>query len=460
MYDLIIIGAGPGGYEAAIRASQNGMSVLLFEKDQVGGTCLNWGCVPTKALMHAASLFAQFGGAEAWGIAGQPSLDAEKMYLRKDAVVQSLRSGIDQLLRQHKVTVVNRQAKLISARQVMAGGERYEGERLLIASGSLPVMPPIPGLDLPGVIKSDEIIARPFKGKHLAILGGGVIGTEIASLYLNMGVQVSIIEALQRVLPQMEREISQTVAMKMKRVGAALLTGKKLLKVAQDADGLRLSLEGSDEPLACDGLLVCVGRRANTDGLFQEGFMPPLMEKGRILTDGLGQTSIPGIYAIGDVSSTIQLAHLASAQGIALADRLAGLPESVDLALVPSCVYTDPEIACVGLDEETARQRGIAVKTGKYLMSGNSRTTIVDGGRSYIKVICAQEDERILGAQLVCERASDLVDEFTLAISNSLSLNDMLRGIRPHPSFSEGIREALESVHGRAIHMAPAKNQS
>lgn len=457
MYDLMIIGAGPGGYEAAIRAAQNGMNVILFEKRALGGTCLNVGCVPTKALLHGSSLYAQMERAEAWGITATASLDAGRLYARKDEIVGTLRGGVEQLLKQNKVSVVMAEAQILGKGRVRAAGEDHEGRAILIATGSRPVMPPIPGLDLPGVIDSDDIIENPFEGEHLAILGGGVIGTEIASICLSMGKKVTIIEALERVLPQMDREISQTVSMQMKRAGAQILTGRKLTEVRRGDDGLLLHLEGQEAAIPCDSLLVCVGRRAYTEGLFAEQAAKPDMERGRILTDREARTSVEGLYAIGDVTSAIQLAHLASAQGLALADRLAGKPTVVDLDLVPSCVYTEPEIASVGLDEQSARAQGIELKTGKYLMAGNGRTMIAGGGRSFVKLLFSAEDERLLGAQLMCERASDLIDSFTMAIANRMTLTDMLRGMRPHPTFVEGVQEALESVHGRAIHVAPAR---
>lgn len=457
MYDLMIIGAGPGGYEAAIRAAQNGLSVLLFEQEALGGTCLNKGCVPTKALLHGASLYSQVKAAAVWGISAEAALDARQMYARKDEIVGTLRGGIEQLLKQNKVTVVMAQARIEGPGRVSAGEETYEGKNILIATGSRPVMPLIPGLELPGVITSDDIIRQPFEGEHLAILGGGVIGSEIASVYLSMGIEVTIIEALERVLPQMDREISQTLSMQMKRGGAQILTGKRLTEVTLGEHGLMLHLEGLEQPISCDNLLVSVGRRAHTEGLFAPDAQLPHMERGRILTDNEGMTSIPGVYAIGDVSSAVQLAHLASAQGLALADRLAGRPVTADLDLVPACVYTEPEIATVGIDEQTAKAQGIELKTGKYLMAGNGRTMIAGGGRSFIKLLFAAEDERLLGAQLMCERASDLIDGFTMAIANRMTVTDMLRGMRPHPSFVEGVQEALESVHGRAIHVAPAR---
>lgn len=455
MFDVMVIGAGPGGYEAAIRAAQNGLKVLLVEKDCVGGTCLNRGCIPTKALLHAAHGYESVHLLESYGIKAEGlTFDLEALYQKKEEIVKNLRQGIEQLIKQNKIVFVKGEAKIRDGQHIEVDGVPYEGKQVLIACGSKPAMPPIPGLQLPGVMSSDELLQKPFSGKTLGILGGGVIGVELASVYLAFGVQVIIIEALDRLLPLMDKELGQSVQMKLKRQNAVIHTNTRLTQVQQAENGLKLILDNGKEAL-CDGLLVSVGRQANTRDLFLEGVPMPPMEKGRILVSENFETGLPGIFAIGDASSPIQLAHAASAQGLAVADALVHHKQSPRLDLIPSCVYLSPEIASVGLTEEQAKEKGIQARACKYLMAGNGRTQIAQSGRGFIKLVFNEENDCLIGAQLMCERAGEMISEAALAIANGLSAKDLIASVRPHPSFCEGFSEATEAYFGKAIHMAP-----
>ncbi len=460
MHDLIIIGAGPGGYEAAIRARQNNLSVLLFESRDVGGTCLNRGCIPTKALLHAAQVVDSSKEAEAWGITMEPQLDIAKLYSKKEEIVSSLRQGVETLLSQNGVEVIYEKAVYMGNATVKAGENTYQAKNVLLATGSKPLILPIPGLhDNPLVLTSDDFLASKPDYQTIAILGGGVIGVELASFCLSMGIQVLVIEAMPRILPLLDREISQSLSMNMKRKGAQIFTNSKLERV-ENADGkVHLFIEGKEEPLIADRMLKAVGRTANLEGLFDENTEKPQIERGRIVTQNYYQTSLPNLYAVGDIIHGPQLAHAASAQGLFVADYLAGKEEGTKAANIPSCIYTRPEVATVGLTEDEAKEQGIKTVSSKYIMTGNGRTVIAGSGRGFIKIVAQEGDETIIGAHLMCENASDIVSEFTLAIANKLTVSQMLKPVRPHPTFSEGVTEALESLHGRAIHIAPPRKK-
>jgi dihydrolipoamide dehydrogenase len=459
-FDWIILGAGPGGYEAAIRAAQLKQKVALVEKDEVGGTCLNRGCVPTKALLHAAMGFEDLDLISGWGVrAEQVTLDFDKMYARKDELVTTLRDGIGKLIAQNGITLIKGKGKIRDSHTVAVEDKVLTAERILIATGSAPVMPNIPGLDLPGVVTSDGLLSSPPPGSRLIIIGGGVIGVEFASMFRALAYQVTVIEALDRLLPQMDREISQNLGMILKKHGASVFTGAKVSEIQKNGDGsLAVSYEagGKQGNVTGDTVLVAIGRRACTQGLFAEGFSVET-DRGRIVTDANHETSVPGVYAIGDVSGTIQLAHAASAQGIACVERAAGHTPSVREDLVPSCVYTRPEIACVGLTADEAKAKGIPVRAGKYILSGNARTMIAGGERGFVKLVLDEATDVLLGAQIVCERATDMINEMTVAIANGLTREQLLKAIRPHPTFAESVTEALDSVESMAIHMAPAR---
>ena len=459
-FDWIILGAGPGGYEAAIRAAQLKQKVALVEKDEVGGTCLNRGCVPTKALLHAAMGYEEIQHLSTWGITAETaSYDLEKMYARKDDLVSTLREGISRLIQQNGITFLNGTGVIQDSHTVLVEGKSLTGEKILIATGSSPVLPPIPGLTLPGVVTSDGLLSSPPSGKRLVIIGGGVIGVEFASLFQALGYEITIIEALDRLLPQMDREISQNLAMILKKRGASVLTGARVSEIRKEEDGSLTTLYeagGKQGQASGDTVLVAIGRRASTQGLFAQDFTLQT-DRGRIITDASHQTSVPGVYAIGDAAGAIQLAHLASAQGIACVEQAAGHTPAVREDLVPSCVYTRPEIACVGMTADEAKAAGIQVRTGKYILSANCRTMIAAGDRGFVKLVLDAKTDQLLGAQIMCERATDMINEATVAIANGLTREQLLKAIRPHPTYAESITEALDSAYGMAIHMAPVR---
>ena len=447
-FDLVVIGAGPGGYETALAAAAE-MRVALVEKDEMGGTCLNRGCIPTKSLLHTAELMQAFRQADIFGIVhGEPACDFAAVHARKDRVVSQLREGIMFRMKQRKVTVLKGTGSISDAHTVKvrgAEGERLlKTERILIATGSRPVLPPIPGIDCPNVMTSDTLLEK-SDGiyKRLLIIGGGVIGVEFASVFAALGSSVTIVEALPKIIGNMDREISQSLKMLLKKRGIQVYCDTRVREIREEDGGLRCIClaDGKELPLDADGILVCVGRRPFTGELFEDGFRVE-EDRGRISADEHCRTSVPGIWAIGDVTGGMMLAHEAIAQGrCALAD-MQGRTSPVSM-IVPACIYTNPEIACVGLTPEEARERGLQADSRKYPMSANGKSLLSEQERGFIKVVYEKESHRLLGAHLMCARASDLISEFTQALVNGSTLEELAAVIRPHPTFSEGITEAV-----------------
>ena len=461
-YDLIVIGGGPGGYVSAIRASQLGMKTALVEKRELGGTCLNRGCIPTKTLMHTANLYREAGESEALGLQfGEPGYDFEKMHQRKNDVVAQLRDGIGQLLKANKVDVYQAAGKIVDGNTVQAGEETLTAGHILIAAGSIPAVPPIKGADLPGVVTSDAMLEEAgVNCERLVIIGGGVIGVEMASIYASLGKQVTIVEAAEKILPPMDREISQNLSMILKKRGVTVFTSAMVNEISKTDNGLvcHFTDKKGEQTAEADVVLISVGRRPCTAGLFADGFSVEQTERGFIRVDEKFCTSVPTICAVGDVIGRMQLAHAAEAQGIAAVEFMSGMEEaSVNHELVPSCVYTTPEIASVGITADEAKKLGREVVTGKYVMNGNAKTVIEMQDRGFIKVVFDKETDVIVGAQLMCARATDLITELVTAVSLGLTRKQLARTMRPHPTFCEGITEAVEAASGHSIHTAPSR---
>lgn len=461
-YDLIVIGGGPGGYSAAIRAAQLGMRTALIEDRDLGGTCLNRGCIPTKALMHSADKYREAKAFESIGIyASGLTFDFRQIHLYKKSVVDTLRAGVEDLIRANGIDLLRGHGSLHPDGRVEVAENLYEGSNLIIAAGSVPSHPPIPGADLPGVFNSDDLLAgEESLCSSLLIIGGGVIGVEIACIYSSLGCDVTIIEALDRLLPMMDRDISQNIAMILKKRGVKIYTSASVTEITRTDGGIlscNFNARGNETLQLAERILISTGRRANIKNLLTDGAKLE-MERGRIKVDSHFRTSMQGVYAVGDATGGIQLAHAAEAQGIACAEYINGEKEpSVDPSLVPSCVYTTPEIACAGMTADEAKAAGINIKTGKYIMSGNAKTLIEGQPRSFIKLVFEQETEKLIGAQLMCARATDMIAEMTTAISSELTKKELLRALRPHPTFCEAVTEALESSDGHSIHSMPAR---
>ncbi len=464
-YDLAVIGAGPAGYEAAIRAAQLHLSVALVEDRELGGTCLNRGCIPTKTILHTAELYQEAKRFDEIGLhADGVSFDYGALTHRKDEVVTRLRSGIEQLVKANKIDLLSGTGQIVNAHTVRvtppdAQPVELTAEHILIAAGSVPSRPPIPGSDLPEVVTSDELLGPDAKFyPRLVIIGGGVIGAEFAAAMNNLGSDVTIIEAMGRILPNMDRELSQSLAMLLKKRGVKIHTSASVERIEPGAPlSCVFTEKGESHAAEADGILIATGRRPNTAGLFAEGCTVD-MERGAILTDEHFETSLKGVFAVGDARKGIQLAHAASAQGIAAVEYLAGHTPTVHLEAIPSCVYTSPEIASVGLTADEAKEQGIEVKTGKSLTGPNGRSLIAGQERGFAKLVFCAEDDVLIGAQLMCARATDLISELTQAVVHRLTAQEIASLVRPHPTFSELVTEAAEDALGGAIHAAPKRS--
>ena len=450
-YDLLIIGAGPGGYEAAFDAAEHDMKVAVVEKDRLGGTCLNRGCIPTKALMHSSDVYREAAhGAELGVEVSGLKSNRKRIGERKDEVLDTLRGGIAALMAKKKIDVIEGAAVVTGDHDVKVGAETYTAEKIMVATGSEPFMPPIPGKDLPGVIDSTELINMGSEEiPEFVIIGGGVIGIEFATIYADLGDHVTVIEGLDRPLPTLDKEIGRSIKMTLEKKGVDVHVSSPVQRIEQDGDKLVVTLKNKKEEeisIAADKVLMCVGRRPNTEGVFSDEFLAShegLMDaKGFILVNDIYQTVCPSIYAIGDCIGGIQLAHTATAEGRNAVALMAGEDATINMDTVPSCIYTDPEIAVVGMTADEAKEAGIAVVSKKYPMSANGKTVIAGLDRGFVKLVAREEDHVLIGAHLLCGRASDLIGELAVAIGQGMTLEEVGDIIHPHPSFVESIMEA------------------
>ena len=453
-YQLIVIGAGPGGYTAALRAAALGLHTAVVECREVGGTCLNRGCIPTKTLLHASQVYRDAVDGASMGVhAAGATFDMGEIFAYKRGVSEKLRSGIHGLLKSAKVDLIEGVGRIAAPGEVdvtAADGtvNRYTTERILIATGSVNVRPPIPGLDLPGVMTSDELLEGCDRlYDSLIIIGGGVIGVEFATFYRNLGCAVTLVEGMDRLLPNMDRELGQNLQQIMKKQGVEVLTNAMVQSLEETENGLAVHVvqKGAEKTVAGEKVLCAIGRRAYWDGVFADGLTPEVRGKS-LQVDENFQTSIPGVYAIGDASSAVQLAHVAAAQGTACVERMCGVQDHIDLNVIPSCIYSAPEIAVVGITEAEAREQGIPAVSGKCTLFSNARTIIEDPGRCFMKLVARTDTHELIGAQLMCQHASDMISQISAAMVNRQTAEELRRVMRPHPSFEEAMAEALDAL--------------
>ena len=455
-FDLIVIGAGPGGYVAALRAAKLGASVAVVENRQTGGTCLNRGCIPTKNMLHSSGLYHEIS---AGGVAG---VSADGVNFNIDAVLErnkeistKLSAGIESMFKSAHIELIHGQGTITAPGQVKVSSEQGEelisSKKILVATGSVPARPPIPGLDQEGVLTSDEILVG--TGRHfnsIVIIGGGVIGVEFATFFNDIGCKVTILEGLDRLLPIIDRELGQGLGMIMKKRGVEMALNAMVKSVEKVDGGLKVNYEqkGTAGSVQGEVVLCAIGRKPYFVGAFAQE-LQPATERGRLVVDSNFQTSIPGVYAVGDVSSTVQLAHVASAQGTACVESMFGKGSNTDLNLVPSCIYSRPEIASVGLTEAKAKEDGIPVKVGKGLLGANARNLIINGDRSFMKVVAHAETGVVLGAHFMCEHATEMICELSQAVANKLTVKQLMIAMRPHPTFTETLNEALQDLSAK-----------
>ena len=457
-FQLIIIGTGPGGYVAAIRAAQLGLKTAVVEKDELGGTCLNWGCIPTKSWIMTAHLFEQIRRAKEFGIeVGEPRVNWPVLLERKNKVVKQLTGGVKTLLGGRGVEIVKGVARFASANRVAVtgagGATELTADAVMIATGAEATLPPGFKLDGERVITSQDALDLTKQPKRLAVLGGGVVGTEFACFFAAVGTEVTLIEMLPRLVPAEDDEVAQALEREMKKHKIAIHLGTKVEGMKDGADGaLTLELAGG-KTVTVDTVLVATGRRPYTTGLGLETLGLARGDRGRIAVNERLQTSVRNVYAIGDVTDIKQLAHYASAQGKAAAEVIAGHPAQTNWRAVPAATFTSPEIASVGLTERDARAQGHEVKIGRFPFRAHGRN-IADGETAgFVKIIADAGSDQLLGAHIFGARASELIHECSLAIAADLNARDLAQAIHAHPTFTEAIGEAAEDVEGLAVHL-------
>ena len=449
-YDLAIIGAGPGGYEAAFYAVELGMKVAIIERDRVGGTCLNRGCIPTKALMHSSDVYREAAngaevGVEVTGLHANRARIGE----RKDEVLDKLRDGILGLINKKKIDLIEGEAVISGEHEITVGGQKVSAERIMLATGSHRFFPPIPGADLDGVIDSTQLIGMGgAEIPEFVVIGGGVIGIEFATIYADLKDHVTVIEGADRLLPLIDKEIGRSIKMTLEKKGVDVHVAAPVQKIEKSGSKLNVTFQekGEDKVVSADKVLLCVGRRPTTDGIFSDEFRAKYADlidgKGFIKVNDKYQTECPSVYAIGDCIGGVQLAHVSAAEGRNAVALMNDGRATINMGTVPSCIYTDPEIAVVGLTADEAKEQGIEVITKKYPMSANGKTIIAGLDRGFVKLVARADDHVLIGAHLLCGRASDLIGELAVAIGRGMMLEEVANIIHPHPSFAESIMEA------------------
>lgn len=464
-YDLIVIGAGPGGYVAAIRAAQLGLKTACVEsRETLGGTCLNVGCIPSKALLHASEIFheAQSGSLAKFGIDfSGVSLNLDQMHAEKAKAVGELTGGIEFLFKKNKVDWLKGHAAFTSANSIEVAGKSYTSKNIMVATGSS--VTPLPGvtIDQKVIVDSTGALALPKVPKHLVVIGGGVIGLELGSVWLRLGAQVTVVEYLDQILPGMDGEVRKEAAKIFKKQGFNIRTGTKVTGVTVKGASAKLTVEpaagGASETIDADCVLVAIGRRANTDGLALDKAGLTVNARGQIEIGHDFQTNVPGIYAVGDVCPGPMLAHKAEDEGIAAAEFVAGLTGIVNHDVIPGVVYTYPEIASVGLTEEEAKEKAAAsggeVKVGKFPMMANSRAKTNRDTDGFVKVIADAKTDRVLGVHIIASIAGSMIAEACTAMEFGATSEDIAYTCHAHPTHAEALKEAAMAVTGKPIHM-------
>jgi len=469
-YDVVVIGAGTGGYVAAIRAAQLGLKVAVVERyTALGGTCLNWGCIPTKALLEHAHAFKIAQESAMWGISfGKgdvtPTIDMTRVHARKDKIVTGITKGVEFLFKKNKITWVKGMARLAGKGTVEVTGadaQTLRAREIIVATGSAPRSVPGIEIDKKHIITSDEAIHLPAVPKSIAIMGSGAVGVEFASIFRRFGSEVTLIELLPRIVPNEDEAVSAELDKAFRKRGIAVRAATKVTSAKVKDGSVTIEMQshsGKAESLTIEKLLVATGRGPVTDGLgaAEAGLT---LERGFIKVDNLFRTGVPGISAIGDVitmgtGAHAQLAHLSSAEGIVLAERLAGREvRPIDYEQVPACTYCEPEIGSVGLTEKEAADRGYEVRVGTFPFGVLGRAKMAGEVEGFVKIVAEKKYDEVLGVHMIGLRATELVAEAAVALRLESTVEELIRTIHAHPTMSEAVGEAAHAVHGAAIHI-------
>lgn len=458
---IAIVGAGPAGYVGAIRAAQLGAEVILIEKGEVGGVCLNVGCIPTKVLTSAAHTLTQFKRLEQFGIKSEaPFLDLPQLMRKKEQTVKRFVTGVKHLLKSNRITTISGTAKLLDKKTIEltqkdGKKEKMGADKIVICTGSVPVVPDIPGIESEGIMGSTEALDIQSLPEKLLIIGAGAIGCEFASIYHAFGSEVIVVEMLSQILPAEDEEITKNLRRLWERKGIQIHTDLKVTKIADSKNGKKkvtVSASEGEKEFEVDKILVSVGRKAHTSGLGIEE-IGVKTKKGNILVDERMRTNIENIYAAGDCIGGWLYAHVASMEAEIAVENALGENKKMDYTAIPGCIFTHPEVGSVGLTEKQAKDKGINVKIGRFPFIASGRALCENETDGMVKIIAEEESRKIIGAHILGNRATDLITELTLAMKIGATIEDIIDTIHPHPTLSEAIREAGLKLQNRPIHI-------
>ena len=456
-YDIIVIGSGPGGYVAAIRAAQCGKRVAVVEKADAGGVCLNWGCIPTKALVRSAQVYADCKAAATFGVAieGEVKPDWTKMVERERMVATTMNKGVQFLFKKNNIDVIAGFGKLKSAHVVDVDGVEYEADNVILATGARPRVMPFMPIDGEHIISSKEALVLPSLPETMIVVGSGAIGSEFAYIYATMGVKVTIVEYMPQIMPLEDEDTAKAMERAFRKLRATVMTSTTVKQVSVREDGkCVVDVEGKKgaQTLEADVVLSAVGIKSNIEGIGLEE-LGIEVERDKIKVDNHYKTNVDGVYAIGDIIATPALAHVASAEAIHCVEYICGLnPEDVDYSTIPSCIFTSPEVASVGLTEQQVRDLGVEYKVGKFPYTASGKATAAGERDGFVKLIFDAE-EKLLGAHFVGHNVTEMIGEPTLAKSLGITAHRIARTIHAHPSMHEAVMEAAEDAMGCAIHV-------
>ncbi len=460
-YDVIVIGSGPGGYVAAVKAAQMGMKTAVVERENLGGICLNWGCIPTKALLKSAQVYNYINHAANYGVAAQPAeADLTAMVQRSRGVAETMSKGVQFLLKKNGVEVIMGRARVMPDHKVEvadAEGNKtvYEAQHIIIATGArsrnLPNLPQ----DGKHIIGYREAMTLPQKPQRMVVVGSGAIGSEFAFFYQSIGVEVTLVEFMPTILPNEDEDVSANVARSFKKMGMKVMMSASVEKVDVEGDVCHVHIKdkkGAEVLVDCDVVLSAVGVITNLEdmGLEETGIE---VERTKIVVDDYYRTNVPGYYAIGDVVHGPALAHVASAEAICCVDKIAGgNPEKLNYSNIPGCTYTTPEVASVGLSEKKAVEAGYEVLVGKFFFKASGKATAAGNNDGFVKMVIDKKTDLILGAHLCGDNVTEMIAGLVAARQNGLTAKQVAGSVHPHPTMSEGIMEAIEAAYGKAIH--------
>jgi len=466
--DVCVIGTGPGGYVAAIRGAQLGLKVAVVEREELGGVCLNRGCIPTKAMLRSADLLTTFMHSADFGIlAENVRVDYAKVLARKDKVVKQLVGGVASLLESNGVQVIRGSGRLVERRKVLITGANeaaISAKNVIIATGSEPASLPIKGASGSGVIDSDGALELREVPQSMLVIGGGAVGAEWANIFGAFGSQVTLVEMLPTLLPLEDEDMGRALARSLSRRGITVHTDAKLEEISDGDDGKKVGTltlkDGKQERVAADMVLIGVGRKPNTEGLGLDDVGVKTDRRGFVEIDDHLRTSVPNVYAIGDVSGKQLLAHLASHQGITAMETIAGQDKTMDYKAVPSCTFTHPEVATVGLSEREARDKGYDVRVGKFPLAASGRAMTYGDTDGLVKVVADAKYGELLGVHIIGPSASDMIPEAVLGIRLEATLEDITGTIHAHPTMAESVMEAAWAASGAALHLPKPRERA